>query len=229
MKKNKFSFKWNALALFPLVAIALLLIFFIYHFLALGNPDAFNPEPNELGNNAYLFTMGNVISVTFASILFFYCILLALDLLFRKDTSHILLVLIGEAIISAYAIAKTVWTFDANFTRQVISLVFLISADVLLIAMHYFYLKKAWDGDRGSAYLICLILAGLAFYFGIVQYDSLLDAYSYLGDIIFWGDWGVSHLMVAIYVGLAFINIHSDFDPEPLKLDESHVDLSKGN
>lgn len=229
MKKNKFSFKWNALALFPLIAIVLLFIFFIYHFLALANPDAFNPEPNNLGNNDYLFTMGNAISVTFAAILFFYCILLSLDLLFRKDSSHILLVLVGEAIISAYAIAKTVWTFDTSFKRQVISLVFLITADVLLIVMHYFFLKKAWDGDYDSIYMICLLLAGIALYFGLVQYDSVLDAYSYLGDIVFWGDWSVAHLMVALYVGLSFINIHSDYDPEPLQLDESHVDLSKGN
>ncbi len=229
MNKKKRSFKWNALALFPLIGICLLFVFFIYLFIVLSNPASFNPEPSKISDFGYVYSSSNIISIVFASLLFVYFVLLALDLLFRKDSSHILLVLIGEAIISAYAITKTVWTFDIDFTRQIISLVFLFTSDAFLLAMHYFFLKKAWDGDYGTPYLICLFAAGLTFYFGVAQYDSLLDGYSYIDDIVFWGDWGISHIMVALFVGLALINVHSDYDPEPLELKDSHVDLSKGN
>ncbi len=229
MANKKFSFKWNALALFPLIGIVLLGIFFIYLFVMQANPSAFNPDPGKYSDLEYLYSSSNMISITFATILFFYFIFLSLDLLFRKDCSHILLVLIGEAIISAYAISKTVWTFSYSFTRQIMSVVFLIIGDISLICMHYFYLKKALDGDYGAPYLVCLFTAGLAFFFGVVQYDSLLDAYSYLDDLVFFGDWGIAHIMVALFVGLALINIRSDYDPEPLNLTDTHVDLSKGN
>ncbi len=227
--KNRFSFKWNPLALFPLIGLFFLLIFFLYYFLMIGNPDAFNAFPDEMTSDAYLGQSSNVISLTFATILFLYLIVLSLDLLFRNGSSHILMVLVGELIISAYAITKTAWTFNLDSTRQTMSIIFLIIGDIGLISMHYFFLKKALDGDHDIFYTICLYVAGIFLYFGLVQYDSLLDAYSHLGDLVFWGDYGIAHLMVALYVGLAFINLKSDFDPEPLELNDTHVDLSKGN
>lgn len=226
---KKLHFKWNPLALFPLIGLALLLIFFSYYFPMNADPDAFNPFPTDMTGEAYFHTFGNAISVSFAAILFFYFIFLALDLLFRQESSHILLTLIGEAIISAYCICKTVWMFGHDFVRQTMALVFLIVASISLIAMHYFFLKKSLDGDHDSIYTIVLFVAGIALFFGVVQYDSLLDSYSHLGDLVFWGDWGVAHLAIVTYVGLAFINLTSDYDPEPLELNDTHVDLSKGN
>ena len=88
-KKKKIDLK----VILVSILLVLTLIPLINEFLAFGNPAKYNPridylEPGD-AVDAYLHTGENIITITFLGIVIAFFVVILLDLLLRKKSSHV--------------------------------------------------------------------------------------------------------------------------------------------
>ncbi len=145
-----------------------------------------------------------------AGVLFF-------DTLLRKEVSHI------AATITAALVGSIYFAFNSlvEFDKSVVGAgVFYALAAVFAAAMIYFFIKKMLDGDATLGYKICGGACGVLGLFAICFSYPFLDAYSHTGETIFWFG-GLLGIAMLVYLSVAFyVSISSDYDPNPIAIDE---------
>lgn len=114
---------------------------------------------------AALMTPDNVMNIAFMAVAFFVVLIMTVDLLFRQNVSHIVMVLVCGLLFSAYALARTI--FNLAITRDHVgSGVLYLIAFAGSLLMLYFFVKKALDGDADFSYLLTGGLTLLFFFLG---------------------------------------------------------------
>ncbi|MBO5528066.1 MAG: hypothetical protein J6A47_01940 [Bacilli bacterium] len=222
MKKRKIP--WFAIVAFLLAA--LLLPFFITLIQAFIDPAAHNYRLEYLRDgeavDAYLHTSEYTIEIIFSSLLFVFLILFGLDLLLRKNTSRIAPIVIGMGVVICFSLTRVIWCFTSGGMNVVVG-VLNILAVIGGIGSLFFFVKKSFDGDCHWPYYLCIVLTVAGFVFGSATQHSysVLNALGHQGDVVYWGGYSITRLTFLTYILLTFVNLKSDFDPEPIKLQDA--------
>ena len=199
--------------------LALLIPIFIYAILAFSDPAAYNYRLSYLQDgeavDLYLHTGEYALALVFGGILAFGMVLTLVDWLLRRKSTHIACSLLLALIAASYAIARAVYCFKASGTSTFPGILYLVSALAILGSM-YFFVKKTLDGDSSWPYMACLIVGGaLLFVASCTKYTySILNAMGHQGDVVYWGSYGVSRLVLLAYLLAAFFNLNLDYEPK---------------
>lgn len=200
------------------ILLILTLIPLINEFLAFGNPAKYNPRIDYLepgvAVDAYLHTGENIITITFLGIVIAFFVVILLDLLLRKKSSHVLICFLGGLLASSYALARAIYCLKVGSISTVVGIVYLISF-LLLLVTSVLFVKKSFDGDCGSLYYTFLLIGGILFYFASATSSSysVLNAYSRQGDVIYWCGYAVSRFYLLLLALMAYTNLSSDYFP----------------
>lgn len=213
-KKNKIDLK----VILVSILLALTLIPLIYECLAFGNPSKYNVkldylEPGTVAD-AYLHTSENYITLSFLAIAMAFFVLVLLDYLLRKKSSHIITCFLGGLLTASYSLARGIYCINVGSISTVVGVVYII-AFVLILISSGFFVKKSLDGDCGGLYYLFLILGGIAFYFASATSSSysILNAYSMQGDVVYWCGYAVSRFYLLSFCLMAFTNLTCDYFP----------------
>ncbi len=200
------------------VLIALMVPIFIYAILAFANPAAYNYRIDYLqpGDDpaGYLHTGEYALSLTFLGLLFLGLVLGLLHWIFRKKSTHLVISLLLALLAVSYGIARAVYCFGKGGTSCLPGILYILSA-LSIAASMFFFVKKTLDGDCSWPYYTCLIL-GAAFLFvaSCMKYSySILNAMGHQNDIVYWGSYGVSRLILLAYLLGGWLNLSLDYDP----------------
>ena len=202
------------------VLLGLLLPIFIYALLAFSNPSAYNYRIDYLqpwdDPAGYLHTGEYAVSLTFLGLLFVSLLLGLLHWIFRKKSTQLAVSLLLGLVAIGYAIARSVFCFGKGGTSSLPAILYILSAFAIAGSL-YFFVKKTLDGDCSWPYYACLILGG-AFLFvaSCMKYSySILNAMGHQGDIVYWGSYGISRLVLLSYLLGGWLNLSLDYDPSP--------------
>ena len=206
------------LIIFTSILLALHLPIFIFAALAFSDPAAYNYRRDYLNEDEladYLSTSEYRIALIFSAILFFFLIALLLDLIFRKKSTHIALVLVGVGIGLALSLTRVIWCFSEGGINIVVGVINIIAV-IGLGACLFFYFKKTRDGDSNFLYSLSLFVALAGLMFGCMTQHSysVLNALGHQGDVVYWSCYGVTRLTILTFALRTFINKTSDFDPD---------------
>ncbi len=199
--------------------LALLLPVFIYAILAFSDPAAYNYRIDYLqadeAVDLYLHTGEYGLTIVFGIILFLFLLLTLLDWIFRKKSTHIACSLLLAGLGAAYGIARAVYCFKVGGTSTFPGILYLVSALAIFLSM-FFFAKKTLDGDSSWPYLASLIVgAACLFVASCTKYTySILNAMGHQGDVVYWGSYGVSRLILLAYIMAAFFNLKLDYEPK---------------
>lgn len=144
-------------------------------------------------------------------------VLFLLDLLFRHNVSHILLVLCLGVYVFAYALAFSIFSL---VNKNAGSSVFFILGTIAVGLLIYFFVKKALDGDADWKFMGSLLLSIVFLFFGEIANYTIFDAYGHQGDGPFWGCFLASRIVLYLLIIAASVCAQCDYDPNPIKLDE---------
>lgn len=145
-----------------------------------------------------------------AGVLFF-------DTLLRKEVSHIAVTVTAALVGAIYFGFNSIVEFRKSEEGAGF---FYALAAVFAAVMIYFFIKKMLDGDATLGYKICGGACGVLGLFAVCFAYPFLDAYSHTGETIFWFG-GLFGIAMLIYLGIAFyVSISSDYDPNPIAIDE---------
>lgn len=200
--------------------LALMLPIFIYAILAFSNPAAYNYRIDYLqpGDDpaGYLHTGEYALSLIFLALLFVGLVLGLLHWIFRKKSTHLVVSLLLGAIAISYGIARSVYCFGKGGTSCLPAILYIISA-ISIAGSMFFFVKKTLDGDCSWPYYACLIVgAALLFVASCMKYSySILNAMGHQNDIVYWGSYGVSRLVLLSYLLGGWLNLSLDYDPTP--------------
>lgn len=197
---------------------SLLLPIFIYAILAFADPSAYNYRLQYLQSDeavdGYLHTGEYGLTIVFAALLFAFVILTLIDWLLRRKATHIACSLLLACLAFAYGIARAAYCINVGGTSTFPGILYIVSSISIAFSM-YFFAKKTLDGDYSWPYLASLIVgAALLFVASCTKYTySILNALAHNGDIVYWGSYGVSRLILLGYLLAAFFNINIDYEP----------------
>lgn len=206
-----------------LTSILLLLTLFplIGQIVAFVNPAAHNPQYDYLENkddmeevSRYLHTSENNISLWFLGIAIVFFVLILLDLILRKKSSHVLICFVGAILAAIYSLVRSIYCIQAGSISVVAGVTYAISS-ICFVVLSAFFVKKSWDGDCGVWYYVFLIVGGLLFFFSSATSSSysILNAYSHSNDVVYWTGYAVSRFYLLLIILLTFINISCDYFP----------------
>lgn len=229
------KFKFTAKALIPLLIFVLGIVFLILFIQTAMDPLGHYPKAHENTSieeaEAFIFSSEHFINFSFGMIFAFFGALFALDLLFREKSSHILTVIIGSLLIIAHGIVRVVWCAQNinEFSRSTPCLLFYALSSLMGIGCLYSFAKKSLDGDADLAYWIYFIVGLLAAFFGGVARYSLLDAFGNGSSPVYWSGYAASRFAILTLASLGIVNSLSDYDPNPIKLDQfgNPIDTTK--
>ena len=139
------------------------------------------------------------------------------DCFLRKEVSHIGVLLGGGILVLVYSLINCI----GGFIYAGVGSIFFYGASVIAAgAMIFFFIKKMLDGDVTLGWKIAAgATLGLIFFSVCVAYP-FLEAYSHIGDALFWTN-GIFGLAIIAFTGvLLMISASSDYDPNPIELDE---------
>ena len=220
------KFKWTSKALIPLLIVLLGLIFlFVFIDVRLNPmnhyPYAHSETPVEEALN-FIYTKENIISIVSGFVFAGFAIILALDLLFRPKSSHIAVTLIGTVLVLAHSIVRIVWTANnlSTFTRSIASMALYIVGALAIAGSLFCFVKKSLDGDADLLYWVMFGIGLVATFFGAMSRFSLLDAFGATHNPVFWGGYASTRFALLTFAALAITNSKSDYDPNPIQLDE---------
>lgn len=202
------------------VLLGLLVPIFVYALLAFSNPPAYNYRIDYLepGDDpaGYLHTGEYGLSLVFLGLLFVGLLLGLLHWIFRKKSTQLIISLLLGLIACGYAIARSVYCFGKGGTSSLPAILYIVSA-LAMGASLYFFVKKTLDGDCSWPYYTCLIVgAALLFVASCMKYSySVLNAMGHQNDIVYWGSYGISRLVLLSYLLGGWLNLNLDYDPTP--------------
>ncbi len=145
-------------------------------------------------------------------------LLLSLDLFYRSEASHVLIVFLGGTIVLAYQLAQGIYRLgEGNDVGN--GVVYVVTA-VLVFWSLLFFLKKAFDGDASwlMKTSIGLSIAGLVCSWAFSY--MILEAFAHANDSLFWDGVIVGILTLCAFVYCSFTSVTSDYDPHPIMVDE---------
>ncbi|HAS55967.1 MAG TPA: hypothetical protein DCR94_01650 [Firmicutes bacterium] len=220
MKKK---FKFDIKIILTSILLLLTLIPLFSQIAAFADPAGHNPMFDYLSDiekadmnvvKKFLFTNENIISLTFLAIIMGFFILVLLDLIIRKKSTHILICFFGAILASAYALTRSIYCFQTGSISLVSGFTYAVSS-ICFLVLSIFFIKKTFDGDCGIWYYILLIVGGLLFFFSSATSSSysILNAYSHSNDVVYWTGYAVSRFYLLLIALLAFINISCDYFP----------------
>lgn len=213
-EKTRFVFGLSCLG----AILALLVPIFVFAILAFSSPASYNYRLAYLQDgeavDGYLHTGEYALALVFGALLACFVILTLLDWIFRKKSTHIACSLLLALLAASYAIARSVYCFSLGGTSTFPGILYVISALAILGSM-YFFLKKTLDGDCSWPYYAFLIVgAALLFIASCTKYTySILNAMGHQGDVVYWGSYGVSRLILLSYLLASFFNLSLDYEP----------------
>ncbi|MCR4562704.1 MAG: hypothetical protein K5694_05855 [Bacilli bacterium] len=195
-RKGRFS----PLALFPLAVFLFMGLMIIYY---LANKDK---AEIEMGINLIFMIIGAVLSL-----------FLAADIFFRKESSHIALIIINGAYVTSYGVVQTI----RNATNHVYGgMIFYALASIFSAILIYFYIKKALDGDANLKFILFGGLTAAFFIFaGIADY-TIFDGFSNSGNVVYWMGLASSRLVAILSLATTVVSHQCDYDPNPILLDD---------
>jgi hypothetical protein len=170
---------------------------------------------------AYLFTPDNVTSLIFACIFLVIVVALFVALLTRKDKSHIGYTVLVSGLVFAYSLTKAIICFTSGAVLQYANagVLYCVAALASLFQIVFFILK-ALDGDADWRYMTSSVVTAVFLFLASAFQYSLLDAYSHMGDTVFWQGYSVSRLIIFVEIIAIIVSLRSDYDPNPILLDE---------
>lgn len=144
-------------------------------------------------------------------------LVLFIDTYLRKEVSHIAATCTCGAVTFIYLAANAVVQFMSS--GEGAGVFFAIGA-VGAAAMIYFFVNKMLDGDATLGYKIAGGATLIGTLFGVCFAYPFLDMYSHSTESIFWtgGFFGIA-MMVLMSVAF-YVSISSDYDPNPIEIDE---------
>jgi hypothetical protein len=166
---------------------------------------------------AVIKTQDNLLNIFFLLPVLLLSLAGFFDTFFRKNVSHILLVLAGGLVLIIYALMKAITLTAANKFAPAIFYYLSLPA---LAALEFSYVRKALDGDANRLFYVSYALSILFLFFAGVLTYTVFDAYGHAGDHIFWGGFCASRLMLYFLISNTLISLHCDYDPNPIELDE---------
>ncbi len=185
-------------------AIALLLD--VLYFILLGVTGAINMATPEI------ITFNVTMSFALVFLVFFL-----VDLLYRKNATHILWIVLFGALVFAYALSVGL---VLQLVKNNGSSAFFFIAAFFSFTSLILYVRKALVGDADIWFKISAGLMITFYFLGWLFGYPILDAFGQGGDLNYW--FGVySSLAFSVYaVMVAYISSQTDYDPHPLELDE---------
>lgn len=215
----------SLIAFLSFLLLALTIPVFYYLFSAYANPLQFNPYRIDNSDGSYTFIGGHTVDSylhtgEFAVELIFvivgavFLLLFILDHQFRKKSSHIATTVLGCLCLFAFSLARAIFHFNND---ELLNGLTDLASCGLVAAMAVFFVKKSLDGDCVLAYYVIAIVSVLCLYLTFVSSYSILDAFSYEGNIIFWCGYGVTRIYLLAYLLLIWTNLRSDFEPKEIE------------
>ncbi len=201
------------------VLLALLVPVFVYALLAFANPAKYNYRLAYLQQgeavDAYLHTGEYAIALVFLGLLFVGLGLGLLSWIFRRKSTQISLSVLLSLIAFAYCLSRAVYCFQDGGTSAIPGIMYILGS-LGIAGSIVFFVKKTLDGDCSWPYYLCLIW-GAAFLFvaSATKYSySILNALGHQGDVVYWGSYGISRIVLLSYALSAYLNLSLDYEPE---------------
>ena len=241
-EKNRRKNKMLAI-IFISVMIFLILMFFISQIVAFADPAAHNYrierlKPHETVDG-YLHTGENIISLVFMAILVVYLTVFLLLVLFKKNSMHLVMVVLGGVLFLAYTLTRIIYCFNEGSTSIIVALFYLgsLAAGCFML---YQFVRRGIDGDALTPYYAAAIICfGLYFFASATKSSySLLNAYSHMVtiiddietgdshsivDVVYWGGYATTRLFALLYGLIIFVNMNFSFKPEEVLASEAEV------
>ncbi len=229
------KFKFTAKAIIPALIFLFGFIFMILFIQSTGDPLGHYPKAHEgtplAEAEAFIFSAEHIINFVFGMIFAVYGLLFALELFFHAKSSHILMVIIGSLLLFAHAVARIIWGIQNinEFSKSMPFILFYIGAALTSVGCLYSFVKKSLDGDAGASYWVFFILAVIFSFFGGVSRYSLLDAFGNGSSPVYWSGYATTRFALLILAELGIVNTLSDYDPNPIQLDQfgNPIDVTK--
>jgi hypothetical protein len=214
--QKEYAFKFNPWGLLAFFGV-LLTVFF------------FGVIVSDFSNGTDIFSNSeSLVSVIFVGIAFLGFFLVAIDLFMRQKVSHIGYVLGLGGIFSLYSLIRVFLAIQMGSSYFTAAFFFGL-AFVASLVLLYFFVKKALDGDADWRYQLAAWLTLALFYFGVVSTYSILDLYGSKDNPIFWIGLISTRIMIFLLVTAIVVSVKSDYDPNPILLNEfgSPIDALK--
>lgn len=167
------------------------------------------PAINSYNKAILMFIMMPVASVASFAL---FC-----DTLARKEVSHIAVTCTCGLVSLIYLVGNAVVEFMAS--NEGAGAFFAIGA-VASAFMIYFFIKKMLDGDATLGYKIAGGATLLGTLFGVCFAYPFLDAYTHANETIFWAGGFFGIAMMILMAVTFYVSISSDYDPNPIEIDE---------
>lgn len=193
------------------------------HNLSLSRGEITLEQINTLhhGDHAYyLKGSENIASLVFVVIGLLASLAFLADLLIRKGVTHVFFVCLSLLILLAYGVYRAILGFR-NGGLDVMGGVFYLIGSLGVACSLYLDVKKALDGDTDWKFHVAAIVGGIGIWFGAIHDYSLLDAYGQSSNVLYWGGYAASRLLLLLFVLAEFVSLTHDYDPDPLDLSAS--------
>lgn len=220
--------------IFLSVMIFLISMFFLNQLLAHLDPEKYNYMIERLTIDvpvdAYLHTAENVISLVWMAILIVYLITFLALVIIKKNSIHLVMLLIGNALFSGYTLTRMIFCYGEGSTSIIVGIFYTI-AFLASLVMFYGILRRGLDGDALRFYYVAAIVCFAAFFFASATKSSysLLNAFSHMTtiidnqetmeshtvlDVVYWGGYATTRLFILTFAFIIFGNMNFDFRPE---------------
>lgn len=145
-------------------------------------------------------------------------LMLALDLTWRRNSSHILVTVLIALTNAAYALAQSIYRFE-NGMDVASAVFFALTAAFSLWSAGYF-VKKAIDGN-GNWLMKTVIGLDIAFMVIAAFFSyQVLEAFAHIGDALFWDGFMTGFFLLISFCLAGYVSMTSDYDPHPIMVDE---------
>ena len=228
-KKSRFdlwSILFSALVFLFLVYLVTTIRVFAHadmHNLSLSRGEITLEQIDTLHNGDhayYLKGAENIASLVFVLIGLAVSLAFLVDLLVRKGVTHVFFVCLSLLTLLAYGVYRAVLGFR-NGGLDAMGGVFYLIGSLGVACSLYLDVKKALDGDTDWKFHVASIVGGVGIWFGAIHDYSLLDAYGQSSNVLYWGGYVASRLLLLLFVLAEFVSLTHDYDPDPLDLSAS--------
>ncbi|GEM_PF-4360700 len=142
---------------------------------------------------------------------------LFVDTLVRKEVSHIAVTCTCGVVAFAYLLGNSIVELMAS--QEGAGAFYAVGA-IGAAATVFFFVKKMLDGDATLGYKIAGGVTLIGTLFGVCFAFPFLDAYTHANEAIFWAGGFFGIAMMILMAVTFYVSISSDYDPNPIEIDE---------
>ena len=219
--KQRAKYRFRPIVLLPMFGFIAALIFFCI-FLGI----CISMSGQGISDLSFLTTFDNLTDLSFLALAGLIMFGFVFSLIFHADSAQLPLTLLSSSGFAIYLLLKFVGGFVSGNTSAVIFFLLAFVASGFLV---FSIVKKALDGDADAIYHVAFAATLLLTVFGESSIWNFFQAYGQIGNMVFWGAIFANLILLYFCIAFTVISLNSDYDPNPIILDEFGNPVSRSS